>query len=352
MNGRISQFLLTIFAVSMLLANYSCDLETKEPSTTNSLTVNSNQNTSSDTTESIEDRSLSNSITNLKLIEVKSKNTRQLYRIGIGLPNSYHTAKGKVYPVVYQLNAETALHSSLETSRSLALSGDLEEVIIIGIFNHSLNSHLLDLTPSKATDPSTKLAGNIKDSLPTGGSDPFFQFLVDELMPIINANYRTDKMSNVLFGHSLGGLFCLSALQKEKSPFSHYLISSPAVWWNNQEILKQKLPKRNFQPVVYLSVGGMEQIPSNLSTSALEKIPEAVIYMDHARQMVSGTIDAYEYLQRQGNIDVYAHIEEGEVHTSSNIASFSRGIRTLLLGNNRDELRQRSFDSPLPPWEQ
>lgn len=350
MNCKISTFALHIFTVSTLLSICSCDLETMGINTTNSSSTNTANVTTADSTKSTVDKSLSNSIANLKFIEVESKKTGNQYRVGIGFPNSYHTAKDKVYPVVYQLNAETALHTSLETSRGLALSGDLEEVIVVGIFNPSLNSDLLDLTPSKATDPSTKLAGNIKEGIPTGGSELFFQFLVDELMPIINANYRTDKMSNVLFGHSLGGLFCLSALQKDKSPFSHYLISSPAVWWNNQEILKNKLPKRNFQPVVYLSVGGMEQLAPNLSSSALEKIPETAINMDHARQMVSGVIDAYEYLQRQGNVDVYAHVEEGEVHTSSNIPSFSRGIRTLLLGNNRDALRQRSFDSPLPPW--
>lgn len=351
MNCKISQFMLTIFATSALLSIYSCDVEKIGTDSTNSLSVSPVNNIISDSTESIEDRSLSNSIANLKLIEVESKNTGQKYKIGIGLPNSYHVSKDKVYPVVYQLNAETALHASLETSRGLALSGDLEEVIIVGIFNDAVNSSLLDLTPSKATDPSTKFAGNIADSLPTGGADPFFHFIVDELMPSINSTYRTDKMSNVLFGHSLGGLFCLSVLQKEKSPFSHYLISSPAVWWNNQEVLRNKLPRRNFQPVVYLSVGGMEQLSPNLSSAALDKMPEKAINMDHARQMVSGIIDAYEYLQRQGNVDVYAHIEEGEVHNSSNIPSFSRGIRTLLLGNNRDALRQESFDSPLPPWE-
>ena len=95
----------------------------------------------------------------------------------------------------------------------------------------------------------------------------------------------------------------------------------------------------------------MEQIPSNLPAKIRQEIPEAALNIDKATNMVTGIIEVYDYLQRQGNVDVYAHIEEGEVHTSSNVPSFSRGIRTLLLGTNRDELRRRSFDSPLLPWE-
>jgi predicted alpha/beta superfamily hydrolase len=351
MNCKISQFMLNIFVASTILVTYSCDGELMGTTPEINEFTDSMKDTSSDSTEAVYDKSLSNSIANLKLIEVLSESTGKTYTIGIGLPNSYTLEKDKTYPVIYQLDAKAALHTSLETSRGLALSGDLEEVIIVGIFNYAPNSELLDLTPSEATHPDTKLAGNITENIPTGESDQFFKFLVNELMPKVNSSYRTDKMSNVLFGHSLGGLFCLSALQKEKSPFSHYLISSPSVWWNNQEVLRKRLPRRNFEPVVYLSVGGMEQIPSNLPAKTLQDIPEEVLNIDKATNMVTGIIEVYDYLQRQGNVDVYAHIEEGEVHTSSNVPSFSRGIRTLLLGTNRDELRRRSFDSPLLPWE-
>jgi predicted alpha/beta superfamily hydrolase len=354
MNSNFLQFILKFFVALILLATYSCDEITREFTTKNSAPIKELVKDSlpePEPTKSIVDNSLSNSIANLKLIEVQSENTGQKYTIGIGLPTSYSSEKDKTYPVIYQLDAEIALHSSIETSRGLASSGDLEEVIIVGIFNYALNSELLDFTPSKATHPDTKSIKNITDSLFTGESDNFYHFIVDELMPRINSNYRTDKMTNVLFGHSLGGLFCLSALQKDKSPFTHYLISSPSVWWNNQEILKKKVPKRNFDPVVYLSVGGMEQIPANLSKRSFQKIPETVREIDKVTRMVTGIIDVYDYLQRQRNVDVYAHIEEGEVHMSSNVPSFSRGIRTLLLGANRDLLRERSFDSPLLPWE-
>lgn len=352
MHSKAFPFILKFFVASTLLTTCSCDEISREFTARNSPSVEQPiRKNVADSTKSRVDHSLSNSIANLKLIEVESINTGQKYTIGIGLPTSYHSDTNKTYPVIYQLDAEIALHTSIETSRGLAVSGDLEEVIIVGIFNYALHSELLDLTPSKATHPDTKFVGNITENLPTGESDLFYKFLVDELMPKINASYRADKISNVLFGHSLGGLFCLSTLQKEKSPFSHYLISSPALWWNNKEVLKKKLPKRNFEPVVYLSVGGLEQIPSNLPKKKREKIPELDRKMDKATKRISGVIEVYDYLQRQGNVDVYAHVEEGEVHMSSNVPSFSRGIRTLLLGAHRDELRHRSFDSPLLPWE-
>lgn len=348
---KSAQFVLNLFIVSMLLISYSCDEINREITMRKSPAPSIVSKELPDSTKSIVDNSFSNSIANLELIEIESKITGQKYTIGVGLPVSYSSDKEKTYPVVYQLDAEIALHSSIETSRGLAVSDDLEEVIIIGIFNYALHSELLDLTPSRATHPDTKLVANITENLPTGESDLFYKFLVDELMLKINASYRTDKITNVLFGHAMGGLFCLSTLQKTKSPFSHYLISSPSVWWNAKEVLKAPLPKRNFEPVVYLSVGGFEQIPSNLSKKRRQKIPEADRTLDKAKSMITGLIEVYDYLQRQGNVDVYAHIEEGEVHMSSNVPSFSRGIRTLLLGKNRDKLRTRSFDRPLPPWE-
>ncbi len=338
-NRKFIQFILGTFSAVIILVFSSCEAEGNRNSLTNSETNNSPK-----------EELLSNSIANLKLIEIESKYTNQKYIVGIGLPRSYFLTEDKTYPVIYQMDGEGSLHTSIETSRGLALTGYLEEVIIVGVFNYAENSRSLDFTPSKATHPDTKLEMGITENIPTGGSDEFFQFIVSELMPKINSTYKTDKKTNVLFGHSLGGLFCISALQNEKSPFSHYLISSPSIWWNYPEIFKVPLPKRDFKPVVYLSVGELEQIPTNLPADLMELFPKEVIKSDRTTRMVEGIVETYDYLKKQGNVEVYAHIEEGEVHMSSNVPSFSRGIRTLLPGYNRDELRRRSSHRPVLPW--
>ena len=228
-------------------------------------------------------------------------------------------------------------------------TNELEEVIIVGVYNYGAKSRWFDFTPTKADKFTQTLEVTARD-FPTGGSEQFYAFIVSELMPKINTEYRTDNKKNVLYGHSLGGLFCLSTLQKESSPFTHYLLSSPSIWWNDREIFENPLPKRAFEPVVYLTVGEMEQIPTNLPAEIIKLFPKEVIINDGNARMTEGITDAYDYLKAQKNVEVYAHIEEGEVHMSSNIPSFSRGIRTLLNGNNRDELRRRSSERPTLPW--
>ncbi len=335
-NRQISKITLGLFIITTTILS-SCDGTKK----VNKIDMKSE--------ESTKDEVWSNTTKGLKLIELNSEKTRQTYTVGIWLPESYETSKDKTYPVIYQLDGEGSLNTSIETVRGQSVSGDLEEVIIVGVYNYGAKSRWFDFTPTKADKFTQTLEVTARD-FPTGGSEQFYAFIVSELMPKINTEYRTDNKKNVLYGHSLGGLFCLSTLQKESSPFTHYLISSPSIWWNDREIFENPLPKRAFEPVVYLTVGEMEQIPTNLPAEIIKLFPKEVIINDGNARMTEGITDAYDYLKAQKNVEVYAHIEEGEVHMSSNIPSFSRGIRTLLNGNNRDELRRRSSERPTLPW--
>jgi hypothetical protein len=65
-----------------------------------------------------------------------------------------------------------------------------------------------------------------------GGADRFLRFLTEELIPLIDARYRTAPF-RLLFGHSLGGLLALHTLVERPDVFRGVLAASPSLWWND-----------------------------------------------------------------------------------------------------------------------
>lgn len=63
-----------------------------------------------------------------------------------------------------------------------------------------------------------------------GGGEAFRAFLLEELKPFMEARYPLDSESNVLFGHSLSGIFTANMLADRPEAFSGYLIASPSLW--------------------------------------------------------------------------------------------------------------------------
>jgi len=59
------------------------------------------------------------------------------------------------------------------------------------------------------------------------GADDFQNFIGHELLPFIDARYRTIPGDRTYFGHSLGGGFGLFTLFTRPELFKNYLISSP-----------------------------------------------------------------------------------------------------------------------------
>lgn len=76
---------------------------------------------------------------------------------------------------------------------------------------------------------------NLHNGDATGGRDAFLAFITTELMPYINQKYHNNG-KNILFGHSLGGLFAMYALLKSPQSFTGYILADPSFWWNHNEL--------------------------------------------------------------------------------------------------------------------
>ncbi len=169
--------------------------------------------------------------------------------LNIYLPEKYDSSKA--YPVTYVLDG--SMHEDFLHITGLVqyfnLQFKMPETIVVGIANVDRKrdfTHHTDLTDLK------------KDYPTTGHSDKFIEFVETELLPFVTSNYKTTD-TKYLIGQSLGGLLATEVLLKKTNLFSHYLIVSPSLWWDDESMLKKAADLFKQQPdnktYVYISVG-------------------------------------------------------------------------------------------------
>ena len=104
----------------------------------------------------------------------------------------------------------------------LVASGDIQNVIVVGIWNTS--ARFREYVPAK-------IVANLPDNVQTavfeshgGGplSDEYLRFIVEELKPFIDKTYRTlpDREHTTIMGSSMGGLISLYAVTEYPDVFS------------------------------------------------------------------------------------------------------------------------------------
>lgn len=172
-------------------------------------------------------------------LHLQSATLSENRRIFVHLPPGYESG-GKRFPVLYVLDAE--FHFPLVSSLTdyLASGGAMPQVIVVGIVN---TNRTRDLTPAAATTKQhveiPALATSVDlDWSGGGGADRFAEFLKSELIPAVEAAYRTAPF-RILAGHSHGGLFASHVLTTEPTLFNAYLAASPSLWWDNNALIRR-----------------------------------------------------------------------------------------------------------------
>lgn len=152
----------------------------------------------------------------------------------IALPESYAASPASRYPVLYVLDGETHFLHVAGTVEFLAKRGRIPEMIVVAVPNTRDRGH--DLTPIPSKTERVDDGRLLTEVAPTaGGADNFLRFLHEELIPSVDARYRTQPY-RVLMGHSLGALFAVHALVHKPESFQAYLAISPSFQWNSGEL--------------------------------------------------------------------------------------------------------------------
>jgi predicted alpha/beta superfamily hydrolase len=168
----------------------------------------------------------------------------------VWLPPGYVSTPAKRYPVLYMQDGSSvyARWRLDETAKALISNKDVEPLIIVFIWNGGTQEARFDeYTPTRPANA------------PNGGkADSYGRFLVEELKPFIDSEYRTltDSSNTAIGGVSLGALVSLYFGFKYPTVFGKLAVISPSLWWDNQVLLrkakdlKAKLPAR-----IWLDIG-------------------------------------------------------------------------------------------------
>jgi predicted alpha/beta superfamily hydrolase len=176
---------------------------------------------------------------------LESKVLNEVRRINVYLPPPYSQSPDMRPPVLYMPDggmAEDFLHVA-GLVQVLVGNGSMRPFVLVGIEN---TQRRRDLTGPTSNDEDKKIAPQV------GGSAAFRTFIRSELMPAVNARYRTASETAIM-GESLAGLFVVETLFLEPDMFDTYIAFDPSVWWNDGGLLKGRVPPSDRKKVLYLA---------------------------------------------------------------------------------------------------
>ena len=161
---------------------------------------------------------------------LQSKALNETRRMNVYLPPGYAESTGQRFPVLYMPDgglAEDFLHVAGLVQVSVG-NGTMRPFVLVGIENIERRR---DLTGPTQNEEDKNLAPRV------GGSATFRQFLRDELMPDVQARYRTTSETAIV-GESLAGLFVIETFLLEPDLFDTYIAIDPSLWWNDGALVK------------------------------------------------------------------------------------------------------------------
>ncbi|WP_417556655.1 alpha/beta hydrolase [Mesoflavibacter zeaxanthinifaciens] len=201
-----------------------------------------------------------------KTVKIKSKILNENRELNIYLPVSYNLDSLRTYPVIYLLDGskdEDFIHiSGIVQFGSFSWINMLPESIVVGIANVDRKR---DFTyPSK-----NEL--DQKEFPSSGKSEKFISFIESELQPYINSKFKTSKEKTII-GQSLGGLLATEILFKKPDLFDNYIIVSPSLWWDDENLLNFKPINYNNNKSIYIAVGKEGQVMERTAKELYEKL--------------------------------------------------------------------------------
>jgi predicted alpha/beta superfamily hydrolase len=161
-----------------------------------------------------------------QLLTIHSSIVGRDYDLYVSLPRNYHDTTRR-FPVVYLLDGQYDFPLVNGIYGDLYYDGFLPELITVGITWGGEHPNYDSLRTRDFTPTS------IKEVPSTGNGPKFLASIKGELIPYIDSQYRTDKKDRTLMGSSLGGLFTLYTMFHETDLFTRYVLTSPAIMWDN-----------------------------------------------------------------------------------------------------------------------
>jgi predicted alpha/beta superfamily hydrolase len=173
-------------------------------------------------------------------------------------PPGYRDQPERRFPVLYLHDGQNLFDGATsfipgqdwhvgQTADACIQSGAVEPLIIVGMYN--TKARIREYTPTHVP----KLGG--------GRADRYAKFLIEEVKPFVDHEYRTlhGSRSTGVGGSSLGGLVSLYVGLKHAAIFGKIAALSPSVWWN-QLVIHRFVQSMHVEPRprIWLDIGTRE----------------------------------------------------------------------------------------------
>ncbi len=259
------------------------------------------------------------------------------YNIWCWTPPVYDTSEDS-YPLLVLLDGEMAMGSAIDILSMQSSIGEAQPVVLAAVSTEPAEMHMVQRTidysaevptdAMRATPPgapfsfwsiyetmASQLGVQFEDLF--GGTDAFYSFLVKQLLPAVQADFRIDTSEIGIAGHSSGGDFAVDTLLRKDTPFSRFIVSSFGT-----DVLEQNLAEREARFAqltaprklkVFCGYGGGEQDDPFLT------------------QYIDRGVDLMQRLQAADpdNLEVTIRGFEKELHGSVFFHNLSSGVREL-----------------------
>jgi hypothetical protein len=214
---------LVVFDALFLVCLFTCDLRAKPP-------------------QKIEQASgAAHEMFNVSDFILKSKNGEK-YKIFIARQKNvarydrvvFMVDANAQFPIL--LNSYAKIYANGAKQNAKAVPKLSKTVLIVGIgydspLAYDIKRRTRDLTP----------AASGEEYANGGGAAEFYDFVKDELFPLVEKKYSTAKSNKIYFGHSFGGLFGIYALLRDDGIFDEFFIASPSLWWGESQLIRDAL---------------------------------------------------------------------------------------------------------------
>lgn len=202
------------------------------------------------------------------VVPVVESSGNRLYELYIKLPEGYEKTADRRYPVIYTTDA--VWHMDLLSGTTEYL---LPDVILVGIswqkdIDRTLAfeeegewvhaSRYRDYTTVKLDDPARQAVYQ------TGHAPEHLSFIRNDVIPLVDAAYRTKPNERAYLGYSLGAAFGAYILLAEPDSFQHYILGAPALGQRSfgflETLATPTAPQQiTVKPNVFIAIGDQER---------------------------------------------------------------------------------------------
>jgi predicted alpha/beta superfamily hydrolase len=226
----------------------------------------------------------------------------------VSTPPSYDGARR--YPVIYLTDGQFNFDEARSSAGFLSRNVLIPQMIVVAIVNKDRTRDLY------ATKSNFKFGSSTIPFPNSGNADKFLEFIQRELIPWVDANYRTMPL-RILAGQSAGGNFALHSMRTEPMLFQAIIAISPWLAWDNHKEI------RELEPFL-----------------ATAKTPVRALFFSYTDPVhdgpdMKGDIDALSAALRKRNDPVLrwsTSTYPGETHDSTFVKGFYDGLRMIFAG--------------------